>query len=121
MREVGGLIANIQSEAKKAVESIRTEIVHVNESAESATRAGSSITGIIQASDNVKDMISQIAVASTEQTSATEEVNRTMAEIVRVIDLSTAGTQDSAKACSDLSRLAVELQNLVSQFRIERQ
>jgi len=118
-REVGGLIANIQSEAKNAVESIRTEIVHVGESAESAARAGASITGIIQASDNVKDMIGQIATASTEQSSAAEEVNRTMAEIVRAIDLSTTGTQDSARACSDLSRLAVEMQQLVSQFRLE--
>ncbi|MGA2886659.1 MAG: HAMP domain-containing methyl-accepting chemotaxis protein [Terracidiphilus sp.] len=118
-REVGGLIANIQNEAKKAVESIKAEIVHVNDSAESVSRAGASITGIIQASDNVKDMISQIATASTQQSAATEEVNRTMAEIARVIELSTSGTQDSAMACADLSRLAVELQNLVSQFRLE--
>jgi methyl-accepting chemotaxis protein len=120
-REVGGLIANIQAEAKKAVESIRTEIVHVNESAESASRAGSSINGIIQASDNVKDMIGQIATASTEQTSAIEEVSRTMAQTVRVIDLSATGTRDVAKASSELSRLAVDLQNLVSRFRLERQ
>jgi methyl-accepting chemotaxis protein len=119
-REVGGLIANIQNEAKKAVESIKAEIVHVNDSAESVSRAGASITGIIQASDNVKDMISQIATASIQQSAATEEVNRTMAEIARVIDLSTNGTQDSARACADLSHLAVELQDLVSQFRLGR-
>jgi methyl-accepting chemotaxis protein len=114
------LIANIQNEAKKAVESIKAEIVHVNDSAESVSRAGASITGIIQASDNVKDMISQIATASIQQSAATEEVNRTMAEIARVIDLSTNGTQDSARACADLSHLAVELQDLVSQFRLGR-
>jgi len=119
-REIGGMIGNIQSEAKKAVDSIKTEIVHVNQSAESATRAGSSINGIIQASDNVKDMISQIATASHQQSAATDEVNRTLNEIAQVIDLSTAGTQDSARACAELSRLAVDLQGHISQFRLER-
>jgi len=118
-REVSGLIAGIQAEAKKAVESIRAEIVHVNESAQSAEQAGTSIAGIIAASENVKDMISQIATASSEQASATEEVNRSMAEIARGIDVSTATTQETTKACEELSRLAVELQQLVSRFRLE--
>jgi len=119
-REIGGMITNIQSEAKKAVDSIKEEIVHVNESAESAGRAGSSIHGIIRASDNVKDMIGQIATASHEQSLATEEVNRTLNEISKVIDLSTSGTQDSARACAELSRLAADLQVAVSQFHLER-
>jgi methyl-accepting chemotaxis protein len=119
-REIGGMITNIQSEASKAVNSIKAEIVHINDSAESASRAGASINGIIQASDNVKEMISQIATASHQQSAATDEVNRTLSEIARTIDLSTAGTQDSAKACADLSKLGGDLQEAVSQFQLER-
>jgi methyl-accepting chemotaxis protein len=117
-REIGEMITGIQSEAQKAVESIKMEIVHVNESTESASRAGSSINGIIEASDNVKEMISQIATASMEQSAATDEVNRTLKEIAQVIDHSTAGTQDSAKASAELSRLAGDLQAHVSEFRL---
>jgi methyl-accepting chemotaxis protein len=116
--EIGGMITNIQSEAGKAVDSIKAEIVHVNQSAESAGRAGSSIHGIIKASDNVKDMISQIATASHQQAAATDEVNRTLNEIAHIIDLSTAGMQDSAKACDGLSKLAVDLQGSIAQFRL---
>jgi methyl-accepting chemotaxis protein len=114
------MITNIQNEAKTAVDSIKIEIVHVNESAESAGRAGVSINGIIRASDNVKDMISQIAAASQEQSAATDEVNRTLNEIARIIDLSTVDTQNSAKASAALSQLAADLQGCVSQFRLER-
>ena len=39
--EIGGMITSIQSEARLAVDSIKSEIVHVNESAESASRASS--------------------------------------------------------------------------------
>jgi methyl-accepting chemotaxis protein len=119
-REIGGMITNIQSEAGKAVESIKAEIVQVNESAESAGRAGASINGIIKASDNVQELISQIATASHQQSAATDEVNRTLNETAHIIDLSTAGTQDSAKASAALSQLAAELQGSVSQFRLER-
>jgi methyl-accepting chemotaxis protein len=118
-REIGGMINSIQSEANKAVDSIKTEIVHVNESAESAARAGSSINGIIEASENVKDMISQIATASHQQSAATDEVNRTLNEIAQVIELSTAGTQQSAEACCELSELAIGLQTLGSQFQLD--
>jgi methyl-accepting chemotaxis protein len=120
-REIGSLIGSIQAEASKAVESITAEIVHVNESASSAARAGTALTGIIQRSENVREMIDQIATASHEQSAATEDVNRTLAEIARLVDLTTAGTQDSARASSELSRLAVELQQLVSRFRLGQQ
>lgn len=118
-QEIGSMITAIQAEAKKAVGSISAEITEVNDSSAAASRAGSALNGIIQSSENVKDMISQIAAASTEQAAATEEVNRNMTEIARLIDLSTAGTEDSARASAELSRLAVELQNLVGQFRLE--
>jgi methyl-accepting chemotaxis protein len=118
--EINGMITSIQSEAKKAVDSIKAEIVHVNESAESAGRAGSSISGIIKASENVKDMISQIAAASHQQSAATDEVNRNLNETTQIIDLSTAGMQDSAKACATLSQLASEMLESVSQFRLTR-
>jgi methyl-accepting chemotaxis protein len=119
-REIGGMITNIQSEAKKAVDSIKAEIVHVNESAESAGRAGASIDGIIRASDSVKDMVNQIATASHQQSAATDEVNRTLNEVAHIIDLSTSGTQDSAKAAAALSQMAADLQGCISQFRLER-
>ena len=119
-QEISGMITSIQAEAQKAVDSITSEIRQVNESTAAASRAGSALQGIIESSENVKDLISQIATASTQQAAATEEVNRSMAEIASLIDLSAAGTRDSAKASTDLSRLAVNLQNLVSQFQIER-
>jgi methyl-accepting chemotaxis protein len=119
-REIGGMITNIQSEAKRAVDSIKAEIVYVNESAESASRAGASIDGIIRASDSVKDMVNQIATASHQQSAATDEVNRTLNEVAHIIDLSTSGTQDSAKAAAALSQMANDLQGCISQFRLER-
>jgi CHASE3 domain sensor protein len=110
------LTHSVHDEIGETVDNIN--VMHANDSAESASRAGASINGIIQASDSVKDMISQIATASQQQSAATDEVNRTLNEIAQTIDRSTAGTQDSAKACAELSRLGADLQESVSQFRL---
>lgn len=118
-KEISGMITAIQSEAQKAVSSINEEITQVNDTTDAASRAGSALNDIIESSDKVKEMITQIATAATQQSAATDEVNHNMAEIAHLIDMSTDGTQDSAKASAELSRLAVELQNLVGQFRLE--
>jgi methyl-accepting chemotaxis protein len=119
-KEIDGMIGNIQNEARKAVDSIQREIVYVNQSAETAGRAGNSIHGIIEASGNVKEMIAQIAYAAQQQSAATDEVNRSLGAITQMIDGSAHGTQDSARACAELSQLSVELHRAVSRFRLGR-
>lgn len=117
-RETSGLISAIQTESARAAESIRAELVHVDESSESAARAGDALQSIIAASESVGDMISQIAAAANEQAAATEEVNRSMTEITRSVELTTADTRESARASAELSRLSAQMQQLVSQFHL---
>jgi methyl-accepting chemotaxis protein len=118
-RETGGIIGSMQTEARRAVDSIRGELTHVQESTESAIRAGNALQAIIAASESVTGMIGQIATAANQQSAATEEVNRSMKDISQSIALTTTGTQESASSCVELSRLAANLQQLVSRFRFE--
>lgn len=117
-RETGGIIGSMQTEARKAVESIRGELIHVQESTASAVRAGDALQAIIAASEGVTGMVSQIATAANEQSAATEEVNRSMSDISQSIALTTSGTQESANSCAELSRLAAQLEAMVSRFRL---
>jgi len=66
----------------------------------------------------VGEMITHIATAATEQSSATEEINNNMEQIARLVKESSEGAQQSAKACQDLSGLALDLQKMVSNFRL---
>jgi hypothetical protein len=65
-------------------------------------------------------MITMIATAATEQSSATEEVKNSMEQISRLVEASTIGTQQSAKACQDLSELTHNLRTLVERFHLSR-
>jgi ABC-type transporter Mla subunit MlaD len=84
-------------------------------------RAGESLKQIIGQADHVGEMVTHIATAATEQSSATEQVNSNMEQINRLVAESAEGAQQSAKACEQLSSLAFELQNLVSRFKLGEQ
>ena len=64
-------------------------------------------------------MITHIATAATEQSSATEQVNTNMEQIATLVRESAVGAQQSAKACGELSNLALDLQSLVSRFKLD--
>jgi hypothetical protein len=51
-------------------------------------------------------------------TAATEEVNANLEQIAKITAETAEGAQQSAKACHDLSSLALDLQNLVGQFKL---
>jgi methyl-accepting chemotaxis protein len=91
----------------------------VEEGVETTAKAGQSLQEIIRAADHVGDMVTQIATTATEQSSTTEEINRSVDQIARLTRESAASAQQSAKACGDLSNLALDLQQLVNRFRVD--
>ncbi len=84
-------------------------------------QAGDSLKQIIHMSEQVGEMITHIATAATEQSSASEEMNNNMEQITKLVKESAEGAQQSAKACEQLSGLALELQNMVSRFKLGQQ
>jgi methyl-accepting chemotaxis protein len=66
----------------------------------------------------VGSMINHIATAATQQSGATEEVNQNMDQIAQLVKGSAVAAQQSAKACQDLSELALSLQNMVGNFKL---
>jgi hypothetical protein len=61
-------------------------------------------------------MITHIATTPTQQSGATVEINQNMEQITELVKESAVAAQQSAKACQDLSELA--LQHLVDSFKL---
>ncbi len=55
-----------------------------------------------------------------QSTETFREVKNSMEQISKIVEASTIGTQQSAIACQDLSRLTHSLRNLVERFRLAR-
>ncbi|HXY78118.1 MAG TPA: methyl-accepting chemotaxis protein [Candidatus Acidoferrales bacterium] len=118
-KEVAQMVQSIQGETKTAVAAMHEGTDQVQAGVSTTARAGDSLKQIIHMSEQVGDMITHIATAATEQSSATEEINKNVAQIARLIGESAVGAQQSAKACQELSELALDLQKMVGSFRLE--
>jgi methyl-accepting chemotaxis protein len=90
----------------------------VEEGVDSTARAGDSLQQIIRMSEEVGSMITHIATAATEQSAATVEINQNMDQIADLVKESATAAQQSAKACQDLSDVALSLQNTVGSFKL---
>ena len=118
-KEIAQMIKNIQDETKLAVVAMEIGTKQVEEGVSSTAKSGDSLRAIIQMSEQVGGMITEIATAANQQSSTTEQVNMNIEQIARLVKESAIGAQQSATACQDLSSLALDLQTLVSRFKLE--
>ncbi|HXZ11184.1 MAG TPA: methyl-accepting chemotaxis protein [Candidatus Sulfotelmatobacter sp.] len=117
-KEIAQMIQAIQEETKSAVTAMEGGTKQVESGVEMTTQAGSSLHEIIQSAEQVGEMVTHIATAATEQSSATEEVNANIEQIAKITAETSEGARQSAKACHDLSNLALDLQKIVEHFKI---
>ena len=115
---IGSMIESIQTETKNAVQAIELGNRDVEAGVEKTSASGTALKEIIEVSEQVGDMIAQIATAATQQSSATEQVNNNVSQISSLTQGSSLAAEQTAKACAELSAMAVDLQNLVNQFKL---
>lgn len=118
-KEIAQMIKNIQNGTKTAVTAMEQGTKQVNDGVNSTARAGDSLRGIILVADQVGEMITQIATAATEQSSASEEINHNLEQISSLVKESATGAEETAKACQDLSGMALDLQRMVAEFKLQ--
>jgi methyl-accepting chemotaxis protein len=118
-KEIAQMIKNIQDETRVAVTAMESGTQQVEEGVTSTAKAGDSLRAIIQMSEQVGGMITEIATAANEQSSTTEQVNGNIDQIAKLVKESAIGAQQAATACQDLSGLALDLQTMVGKFKIE--
>jgi methyl-accepting chemotaxis protein len=115
---IGEMAESIQVETRNAVQAIELGNREVTVGVEKTSASGAALKEIIEMSAQVGDMISQIATAATEQSSATEQVNANVAQISSLTQGASSAAEQTAKACSELSTMALDLQSLVNQFKL---
>jgi methyl-accepting chemotaxis protein len=118
-KEIAGMIESVQNQTKNAVEAMEQESREVQVGVEKTSASGAALQEIIQMSEAVGSMISTIATASTEQSAATSEINSNVSQISSSTQEALTASEQSAKACNDLSTLAIDLQHVVNQFKLE--
>jgi methyl-accepting chemotaxis protein len=113
------MIAGVQEGTRLAVSVVQAGTREVELGVAATREAGVSLRQIIDISDRVGEMVTHIATAALEQSSATAEVNQSTERIADIAALSATGALQATKALEDLANLAAEIQKQVGQFRLE--
>ena len=116
--QVSASIREIQTETSTAVSQIESGSKRVSTGVALANSAGESLHAIVDGSKNVNGMITAIAAAAEQQSSASEEIARSMESISAVTKESTQGAEQAAQAATQLSQQAEKLQAMVAKFRV---
>ena len=117
-KEIAAMIGAIQVETNSAVQDMNLNGDEVRSGVERTQASGEALKKIIQMSEDVGDMVTQIAAAASQQNSATDEINLSISQIATLTQQSSGAAEQTASACTNLSTLALDLQNLVGQFKL---
>ncbi len=117
-KEIAEMIQRIQAETGEAVGAIDAGNAEVERGKKLADKAGEALREIVQGSDKVADLVSQVAAASEQQSTAAEQISRNIEGISSVSSESASGTQQIANAANDLNRLTENLRILISRFKV---
>ncbi|MCU7493894.1 MAG: methyl-accepting chemotaxis protein [Ignavibacteria bacterium] len=118
-KEISQMINQIQKDTSAAIDSISKGTFEVENGKALANKAGNALDEIINGTEKVTGLILQIASASQEQSSASEEISKNVETITDVTRQSSAGIHQVAQAAEGLERLTLDLRSLVNKFHIK--
>lgn len=116
--EIASVIGAIQNEITAVVSLMEQAVAQVQQGTVESANSGKALQSILELVNEVSSQVSQIATAVEEQTVVTSEISGNMHQLTGVIHHAVAGANDSAQAAVALDQDAVQLQQLVAQFRL---
>ncbi|MBI9071340.1 MAG: methyl-accepting chemotaxis protein [Melioribacteraceae bacterium] len=117
-KEIADMIKQIQKETAAAVKSMNAGTEKVNQGKLLADKAGESLTQIIDGSNEVVDVITQVAAAGEEQSKAVEIISQNLDGIRRGTEESSNDITQVAHSALELNKLTETLNSLVNEFQL---
>jgi len=115
--EISSMIDVIQSSVNTAIASMQASVTQVQQGVELANEAGRSITAISAAADQALGAVDDITQSLQEQTSATDEISLSIANIAEMSETNNQRAKHSAEEAQALAQIAHEISKAVAQFR----
>ena len=116
--EIEQMIGSVQKGASSAVQAMQGSTGLAATTLRLAQAAGEALEGVTRAVSSINERNLVIASASGEQVQVAREVDRNLVNIRDLSTQSAAGAEQTNSASQELSRLAVQLRDLVARFRL---
>ena len=117
-RQISALVKAIQTDTQDAVAAMERSTQGVVEGAKLSDNAGTALSEIDQVSRRLADLIEQISSSASKEAASANVVAGNMQHIFAVTEQTGEGTRSTAQQVRDLSRMAEELRQSVSRFKI---
>jgi twitching motility protein PilJ len=117
-RQISALVKAIQTDTQDAIGAMERSTQGVVDGAKLSDRAGSALSDIDQVSRRVADLIEQISEAASREAGLANGVAQSIQHIFAVTERNGEGTRVTAAQVQELSRMAEELRQSVSRFKI---
>ncbi|HNB63841.1 MAG TPA: methyl-accepting chemotaxis protein [Rhodocyclaceae bacterium] len=117
-REISETVTLVQDEAQRVVDTIQGITTGVQNGVAVATASGAMLETIRSESARTTGAVNDIADATLEQSSASQEVARNVEQIARMAEQNNQIIRDSHAQTTQLEQLADELEARVSHFRL---
>ncbi len=112
-KHVGEAIHGIQAGTRKNIESVEQAVKKINAATDLASQSGAALGEIVMLVDLTTDQVRSIATASEQQSSASDEITRSIEDINRITAETSSAMKQSAQAVDELAGQAQELRNLL--------
>ena len=117
-RQISALVKAIQTDTQDAVAAMERSTQGVVEGAKLSDNAGTALTEIDQVSRRLAELIEQISNSASREAESANVVAGNIQHIFAVTEQTGEGTRSTARQVRELSRMAEELRQSVSRFKI---
>lgn len=116
--EIQQMIQGLKNGAEKAVSSMHAGQAATGTGVQASQRTGQSLAAITEQVDAISDMNTQVAAATEEQSSVTEEITHNVQGIADLAQATARDVQGCREDCQAMSRLADDLSRQMSSFKL---
>jgi len=116
--EISGMIKSVQTDTEAAVGSMESGMAQIGQGQELSENAKASLDEIVAMSQEVMDMIQQIATASEEQSVTADEIQKNIVQVADVARESTGIAERTASTAGQLRRQSEQMAELAGQFEV---
>jgi len=116
-QEVGANITAIQHSARTNIGEVGQAAKAVTEATDLANTSGQALAEIVNLASASSLVVASIATAAEEQSATSEEINRAIDEVNRIVAENADGMIQASAAVQDLSRVAQELNRIMGELK----
>lgn len=116
--EIQAIIEQLQVGTQSTVEAMNEGKQLADSCVDQAEKTNAALEAITQSIGVINDMNMQIASASEQQSIVSEEINRNIVNVKRVAEENSVAANQTSSSSLEIARLAEDLGQLVSQFKV---